>query len=71
MVIGTIVGLFDLDGEHLQFVGSLLTTVAGGHGQCMGIDTFVGMCDLDGEHLQFVGNLAHNCRKGPWAINAW
>ena len=49
--------------------GTLLTTVARGHGQCMGIDTFVGMCDLDGEHLQFVGNLAHNCGKGPSAMH--
>ena len=48
---------------------TLLTTVARGHGQRIGIGTIVEMCDLDGDHLPFVGNLAHNSGGGPWAIH--
>ena len=56
-------------GNICNLCGTLLTTVAWGHGQCMGIGTIVIMCDLDGEHLQFVGNLAHNSGRGSWAMH--
>ena len=104
MGIGTLVGMWVVDGELLQYVGNLAlnsgrgpwgmhvdrylggnvgfrwgtfailwgtlhSTVAGDHGECMGIGVLVGMWVLDGEILQFVGNLALNSGRGPWGMH--
>ena len=69
MGICTLVGMWVLDGEFLQFVGNLVLNSGNGPWGMHGDRYLGGNVGFRWELLQFVGNLALNSGRGPWGMH--